>query len=204
MSRQETPSFDVDLNTQDLLHHLIKERFPGQTVVTASLMASSIVVLKMVAEIDQATPIIFCRRPPFFEESTEYRSRIVDLLGLQNVSTNVGREAQPQQGDRDHCEYMWIQYRVPGRSFEILHLNESLAPYRCWISAVYHDQRPHRVRTLIEGEGRLTRVDPLVRWSKDDVRDFMRDHKLPYHRMAKRKDIDVGVEEKDACPSYHY
>ena len=172
--------------------------------MTASLMASSIVVLKMVSEIDPATPIIFCRRPPFFDESTEYRVRIAELLGLQNVSTSEGREAEIRDGDMDHCEYMWIQHRVPGRTFEILHLNDSLAPYSCWISAVYHDSRPDRVRSLIAGEGRLTRVDPLIHWSKDDVRNFMSARKLPYHEMAKKKYADREAKDREASPSYHY
>ncbi len=204
MSNQGLPPDNVNFDTENFLRHVIGERFPGQTVVTASLMASSIVVLKMVAEIDPETPIIFCRRPPFFEESTEYRRRIVDILGLKNVSTNEGHEAQTRPGDRDHCEYMWIQHRTPGRSFEILHLNASLAPYECWISTVYHDSRPDRSRSLIEGDGLLTKVNPLVNWSKDDVRDFMRTHGLPYHKMAKRQQAVDERERAEASPSYHY
>ena len=204
MSGQEPPLGGVVLDTRKLLHQLIKERFPGQTVVTASLMASSIVVLRMVSEIDCATQIIFCRRPPFFDESTEYRTRIVELLGLQNVSMNEGHEAQIRPGDNDHCEYMWIQHRSPGRSFEILHLNDSLAPYHCWISAVYHDSRPDHVRSLIEGEGQLTRVNPLIHWTKDDVREFMTVHNLPYHKMAKKKYRQSKSKESGFSPSYHY
>jgi len=204
MSGQEFPTDGVNLDTQNFLRRVIMERFPDQTVVTASLMASSVVVLKMVAEINPETPVVFCRRPPFFEESTEYRSRIVDLLGLKNVSTNEGHEAETKRGDRDHCEYMWIQHRMPGRSFEILHLNESLAPYQCWISAVYHDARPDRVRNLIEEDGLLTKVDPLIHWSKDDVRDFMSTHGLPYHKMAKRTQAADKPRRTEANPSYHY
>ncbi|MGI9499690.1 MAG: phosphoadenosine phosphosulfate reductase family protein [Geminicoccaceae bacterium] len=204
MSGQGFSSDGGNLDTQDFLHRIIKERFSDQTVVTASLMAPSVVVLKMVAGINPETPIIFCRRPPFFDESTEYRNRIVDLLGLKNVSTSEGHEAQTRPGDKDHCEYMWIQHRMPGRSFEILHLNESLAPYQCWISAVYHDTRPDRVRNLIEGDGLLTKVDPLIQWSKDDVRDFMSTHGLPYHKMAKRTQAVDKSERTEASPSYHY
>lgn len=204
MSMEAEPRFSADVDTPEMLRYLLEERFSGNVVVTASLMASSIVVLKMVSEIDNTTPVIFCRRPPFFDESTEYRDKIVDLLGLENVSMNEGHETQIRPGDKDHCEYMWIQHRVPGRSFEMLHLNDSLAPYGCWISAVYHDTRPDRAQNLIEEEGRLTRVNPLLHWSKDDVREFMRINNLPYHKMAKKKYSHTETKEDVESPSYHY
>lgn len=204
-SRQEIRLVSVDMDTPELLHFLIKERFPGKTVVTASLRGSSIAVLKMVSEIDRATPIIFCQRPPVFEESTEYRAKIVERLGLQNVSMNVGHETEVKPDDMDHCERMWVQYRdMPGRSFQILHLNDCLVPYSCWISAVYHVSRPSHVRNRVDIEGKLIKVDPLIRWSKSDVRDFMRAHRLPYHKMAKRKFNYDETGEELLHPTYHF
>ena len=44
---------------EQLLRLLITDRFPGRTVITASLRAPSIVVLKMVADIDPVTPVVF-------------------------------------------------------------------------------------------------------------------------------------------------
>jgi phosphoadenosine phosphosulfate reductase len=203
--RQEIRSVSVDLDTPDLLRYLVKERFPGQTVVTASLMAPSIVVLKMISEIDPATPIIFCQRPPIFEVSADYRSKIVDSLGLKNVSINDGKETEVRPGDHDHCERMWVHYLdMPGRSFQLLHLNDCLAPYSCWISAVYHMPRMSLVRNRVDVDGRLIKVDPLIRWTKDDVRHFMRAHNLPYHKMAARKfsydDDNGGI----TYPTYHF
>jgi len=203
--REEIRSVSVGMKTQDVLRFLIKERFQGSTVVTASLMASSVVVLKMIADIDPATPVIFCQRPPVFEESTEYRAKIVELLGLQNVSLHDGHETEIKPGDTDHCERMWVQYRdMPGRSFQILHLNDCLAPHSCWISAVYHVSRPNAVRNRVDVDGRLIKVDPLIRWSKNDVRDFMRMHRLPYHKMAKRDYRYNETKEDVSHPTYHF
>ena len=53
-------------------------------------------------------------------------------------------------------------------------------------------------------EGRLTRVDPLVYWTKDDVRDFMRANNLPYHKKAKRKYNHKEAKDDSEYPSYHY
>lgn len=185
--KEDIRSVSVSMETPDLLRYLIKEKFPGQSVVTASLKAPSIVVLKMVADIDPSTPVIFCHRPPVFEESTEYRARIVSLLRLSRISLNEGHETAVVPGDMDHKERMWVEHaNCSGRSMELLHLNQALSPYSCWISAVYHVARSHDIRNRVDVEGRLIRVDPLIRWPIEDVRKFMRSHDLPYHKRATR------------------
>ncbi len=203
--RQDIRSVSAGMDTPEMLRFLIEEKFPGRIVVTASLRASSIVVLKMVSDIDPATPVIFCQRPPVFEESTEYRAKIVESLGLQNVVMNDGHEQEVRPDDKDHCERMWVHYRdAPGRSYQLLHLNDCLAPYSCWISAVYHVSRPSGVRNRVDVDGQLIKVDPLIRWSKDDVRGFMRAHRLPYHKMAKRSYRYDGADESVVHPTYHF
>lgn len=193
------------MNSSELLRYLIKERFPGKTAVTASLRAPSIVVLKMISEIDPATPVIFCHRWSY-AESIEYRARIVDILGLTNVSCTEGHETSVRPGDLDHCERMWIHYpNMPGRSLQTLHLNDSLAPYSCWISAVYHDVNPEDgSRDRVDVESRLIKVYPLRRWTKDRVREFMRSHSLPYHKLAAREFKYDDSTNGSTNESYHF
>ncbi len=198
-------SVSRDLSTPDLLRFLIQERFPGKCVVTASLRAPGVVVLKLVADIDPATPVVFCVRGFQFPESARYRERIVDLLGLSNVSLSEGREVAVATGDYDHCERMWAESRDGlSRSYEIVHLNETLAPHDCWISAVYHVPRPPHAEHRVDVEGRLIRVDPLVYWSRDDIRAFMREHDLPFHPRAARPEPPAPSEPQPLPPSYNY
>ena len=198
-------SVSPDLSTADLLRFLIAEKFVGKTVVTASLKASSVVVLKMVADIDRTTPVVFCARGYEFPETGVYRKRIVELLGLENVSQTKGGEVEVLPGDADHCERMLVESRDwPTRCFEIVHLNQTLAPYSCWISAVYHVPRPPEASQRVDVERRLIRVDPLIRWTKDDVRAFMREHKLPFHPRAIRPTPAPPSEEPSLLPSYNY
>ena len=129
---QDIRSVSPDLSTPDLLRFLIEEKFAGKTLVTASLKAPSVVVLKLVADIDPATPVVFCVRGFGFPESDVYRTRIVELLGLENVSQTKGGEVEVLPGDYDHYERMWVESRDGlGRSYEIVHLNQTLAPYSC-------------------------------------------------------------------------
>ncbi len=202
---QDIRSVSPDLSTPDLLRLLIENRFAGKTLVTASLKASSVVVLKLVADINPATPVVFCGRGFQFPESDVYRKRIVELLGLENVSQTKGGEVEVLPGGYDHCERMWIESRNGlGRSYEILHLNQTLAPYSCWISAVYHIPSPPQFKNRVDVESRLIRINPLIRWTKNDIRAFMREHELPFHPRAVRPKPAPYLEEQAIPPSYNY
>ena len=205
----EIRSKTSELNAREMLEFLIKERFVGKTVVTASLRSSSIAVLKMVSDIDPDTPVIFCRPGFFFPESQTYQNKIVKQLGLTNVSMSVGQQAELMENDCTHCERMWAEYEnQPGRSFEIVHLNQVLAPYECWISAVYHMERSDIIRNRVDIEGRLIRVDPLVHWSKDEIRSFMKQNQIPFYKRAYRDGNRVkpgsSSEPEDPVTTYSF
>ncbi len=193
------------LSTPELLRFLIAERFPGKTVVTASLRAPSVVVLKLVADVDPACPVVFCHPGHLFPESLAYRERIVGQLGLSKVTATSGGEVDVVPGDHDHVEQMWAESQSgAGRVFEIVHLNDTLAPYDCWIRAVYHMPRPAEVQQRVDVYGRLIGIDPLVHWSKDDVRAFMREQDLPFHPRAVRPKLEAPAEQQPIAPSYNY
>ena len=153
----------------------------------------------MVADIDPATPVVFCRRGTPFPESTSYRDTIVKLLGLGNVTVTEGHQPRALRGDYDHCERMWVEYEHgPGRSHEIVHLNDTLAPYECWVSAVYHAERPADSTLRIDAEGRLYRVNALAGWKREQIREFLSQHRLPHHARAYRRRMRMLPREETA------
>jgi phosphoadenosine phosphosulfate reductase len=202
---QDIRSVSPDLSTPDLLKFLITEKLPGKTVVTASLRARSAVVLRLIADIDPATPVVFCHPGNLFPESLAYRERLVASLGLTNISESKGHETAVATGDKDHYERMWAEDpHGLGGVDEIVHVNQSLMGYDCWISAVYHFSRPPEGRHRVDVEGQLIRVDPLVRWSQDEIRRFMRDRDLPYHPRATRRAPAPPPENAPYPPTYHF
>lgn len=202
---QELSAAAGRLSTPDLLRFILKEQFSGKTVVTASLRARSAVTLAMVADIDPATPVVFCQPSALYPESLDYRARLVRQLGLSDVGVSTGREPHVMPSDRDHFECMWVDDPVGGgRVHEIVHLNDTLRDFDCWISAVYHLPKAPQARHKVDVDGRLIRVDPLIDWPEERVRMFMRQHGLPFHPRAVNRRAEPPAGEGEAAVVYCY
>lgn len=201
---QELSAAAARMTASDLLRFALKEKFPGRAVVTASLRARSVATLAMIADIDPATPVVFCQPSALYPESLDYRARLVRQLGLSDVSVSTGREPDVMPSDRDHFECMWVDDPVGGgRVHEIVHLNETLADFDCWISAVYHVPKSPQARHKVDVDGRLIRIDPLIDWSEERVRMYMRQHGLPFHPRAVRQ-VKAPPVEGEAAVVYCY
>lgn len=191
--------------TASFLSHLLRDRFPGKVLVTASLRARSIATLRMVADIDPATPVVFCHVKNVFPESLEYRSMIVEMLGLTDVRT-----PEPDAGslpdDCYHSEALWAADPIDGsHTYTTIPLNRTLKNFNCWISAVYHGPYSDAPRPRMVEEGRLMRVDPLVGWSKEEVRGYLEERGLPFHPKAMER-VHQPAVQAPVIPGhdYHY
>ena len=188
-----------------LLLYLLKDVFPDKTVVTASLRAPSIVVLKMISDIDRDTPILFCQRGHVYPESMAYREQIIDILGLTNVTVTAGGASSSGSCGFFQHEQMWVGTSVgDGRVRETVHLAEALVPYDCWISAVYHSPKPENITHRVDICGEKLRVDVLRHRSANDIRRFMRDHELPFHPRAESHKIIKPAIQTPAADIYHF
>ena len=88
--------------------------------------------------------------------------------------------------------------RDPDRCCElrkIQPLRAALAPFDAWISAIRRDQTPDRADAPVVGwDGRfgLTKVNPLVRWTFEDVRMYVQRHQVPYNPLHDQGYPSVG------------
>ncbi|MGI9374456.1 MAG: phosphoadenosine phosphosulfate reductase family protein [Hyphomicrobiales bacterium] len=179
----------TELPAPQMLEVLIKQKFVGETVVTASLKSPSVVVLKMISDIDPSTPVIFCHPQNVFPESEEYRSALIDLLGLRNVKVVTRSDTLTDKREFERVER--LRSDAPdgvGKIQESIHLHDTLSPYKCWIKAAYHE-KPDTVNTQrVNLHGGMFIVDALRRRTIEMVDRLMQEYDLPYHpKIRKRK-----------------
>ena len=194
-----------NLSCYSLIEYLVNDRFKGKAIVSASLRARSIVVLQMLADINPATPIVFCHAGTLYPESVEYKQFIINRLGLTDIREPQKRESDTVPGDYDHVEWLQADYNGShGAVKTAMHLNKSLDGFECWISAVYHNPVDGSQINRIDVDGKVLRVNPLLVWTREDVAKFMKVHDLPFHKRAPRDPVYPKHEGDDLIPSYAY
>ena len=194
-----------EMDTLSFLRLLITERFPRKTVVTCSLRGRSVVLLKMISEIDASTPIVFCHAPNLYPEGLEYRTKLISQLGLRDIREPADDEGGPLPGDCNHSEGLWAENLVDHtRSYKTVHLNRTLANFDCWISGVYHGPYTETPDPQVTEEGRLIRINPLASWTQNQVRDFMKENGLSYHPRSMLRPREPVEEEPKYVPGHHY
>ncbi len=194
----------VGMTAPDFLRLLMVDKFPRKTAVTSSLRARSIVVLNIIAKIDPATRVIFCHAPDLYPESVEYRDRIIKMLQLTDVRIAGNDQTSAPPDAPQHIEDIWSDVWGGGRVHSVQHLNQSLAGFNCWISAVYHRPYGDDQADRVADEGELIRVDPLNGWNEENVRTYMAKHDLPPHPHVELKHPKPSSEKKVVVPTYHY
>jgi len=206
MSRlEELQELTREMDTVPFLRFLITEKFPKKTVVSCSLRGRSVVLLKMISEIDASTPIVFCHAPKPYPESLEYRTKLIDRLGLRDIREPGDNESGSLPGDCDHSEGLWAENPVNHtRAYKIVHLNRALAGFDCWISGVYHGPYSATPGPRVAEEGRLIRIDPLASWTQEQVRGFMKNNGLSYHPRSMLRSRESASEEPPSVPTYHF
>jgi phosphoadenosine phosphosulfate reductase len=206
MSRvRELQEITREMDTLRFLRFLISERFPDKTLASCSLRARSVVLLKMISEIDVSTPIVFCHAPELYPESLEYRTKLVDRLGLRDIREPADDEGGPSPDDCDHDEGLWAENPVDHtRAYKIVSLNRTMASCDCWISGVYHGPYTATPGPRVTEEGRLVRINPLVSWTQDQVRRFMKENGLPYHPRSMLRSRERAKDVSQTIPTCLY
>jgi phosphoadenylyl-sulfate reductase (thioredoxin) len=129
-----------------------------------------------------------------FPETYEVWRRLEEKYGV------TIRAVRPQQTVDEqaavHGPELWT--REPDRCCEMRKtepLRGTLSAFDAWLSAIRRDQTPDRADVPVVGwDGRfgLVKISPLVRWTFDDVRDYVKKHDVPYNVLHDRGYPSIG------------
>jgi phosphoadenylyl-sulfate reductase (thioredoxin) len=76
-------------------------------------------------------------------------------------------------------------------------LRRTLTGFDAWVSAIRRDQTPDRADAPVvgwDGKFGLVKVNPLVRWTFDDVKAYVHDHRVPYNLLHDRGYPSIGCQ----------
>ncbi len=181
------------LEGRDLITSVLRD-YPGRTALVSSFGAESAVLLHMVSEVDANLPIIFLDTGKLFQETLDYRDKLIVELGLSNVRSVKPDAADLEAQDRDGLLHLSstnsccdIRKTVP--------LAKALSNFDVVISGRkrFHGAARADLDFVSIADGRL-KVEPLAGFSALDIQSYMNSHHLPSHPLKLMGYRSIGCE----------
>ena len=165
---------------------------PGRLAVVSSFGTESAVLLKFVADVDCALPVLFLDTQWLFKETLAYRDTLVARLGLTDVRTITPSPSalalrDPKRElcfrDRDAC--CGIRKVDP--------LAKELAAFDGWITGRkrYHGGA-RAALAAVEADGPRLKFNPLARLTRAELDAVFAAAKLPRHPLESLGFSSVG------------
>lgn len=176
-----------------VLRAALEDATVGKTALVSSFGAESVVLLHMASLIDRHLPVIFIDTQMLFQETLDYQLRLADHLRLTNIQrlsatdseiTATDPKDDLHQRDTDACCHMR----------KIVPLARALEPYDAWITGRKRFQSGTRAALeLFEADTeRRIKINPLARWRKKDVQDYIINNRLPRHPLVAKGYPSIG------------
>lgn len=176
----------------EILRVAIKEQFPERIALVSSFGAESAVLLHLVAEIDKSTPVVFLETGKHFAQTISYRKKLADKLGLTDV-----RDIRPDEAAlkaRDPSGDLWKRDADACCTLrKVEPLSPALEAFDAWITGRKQFHGGGRINLpAFEASPTHIKVNPLIRWSKEDIDAYFEEHELPPHPLTAQGYPSIG------------
>jgi phosphoadenosine phosphosulfate reductase len=160
--------------------------------LVSSFGTESAALLKLMAEVDPAIPVIFLDTGWLFEETLAYRDVLIARLGLRDVRSIKPLEQTVSHEDPERA--LW--FTDPDaccRIRKVEPLSRALAPFRAWINGRKRFQGGLRADIpVVEQDGARLKFNPFANVSREQIEAIYRSSKLPPHPLAAKGFLSVG------------
>ncbi len=204
---QHTSSSPVaaDLPPAEALDRALREAAPAKVIETAlrtlgrdrlalvsSFGTESAALLKVMADVDAAIPVIFLDTGWLFEETLRYRDTLIDRLGLSDVRSIRPSEAALSGQDPER-ELWFSDPDACCRIRKVEPLARALAPFAGWINGRKRFQGGLRAEIpVVEQDGARLKFNPFANVSREQITAIFEQAKLPAHPLVASGYLSVG------------
>ena len=201
----ESTAGSSDLPPADELDRALRNATPA-AVIAAALQAvgrerlalvssfgtESAALLKVMADVDPAIPVIFLDTGQLFEETLAYRDTLIERLGLRDVRSIKPLEEALSREDPDR-ELWFSDPDACCRIRKVEPLARALKPFGAWINGRKRFQGGARaVIPVVEDDGARLKFNPFANVSREEIAAIYALAKLPPHPLAAQGYFSVG------------
>ncbi len=160
--------------------------------VVSSFGTESAALLKVMADVDPAIPVIFLDTGWLFEETLAYRDTLIATLGLRDVRSIKPLDETLSREDPDR-ELWFSDPDACCRIRKVEPLKRALAPFRGWINGRKRFQGGLRADiAVVEDDGNRLKFNPFANVSREEIEAIYTLAKLPPHPLVASGYLSVG------------
>jgi len=160
--------------------------------VVSSFGTESAALLKVMADVDPAIPVVFLDTGWLFPETLAYRDVLIEKLGLRDVRSIKPAEETVSREDPE--EDLW--YSNPDaccRIRKVDPLARALKPFSAWINGRKRFQGGLRADIpVVEADGARLKFNPFANVSRDEIEAIFKSADLPPHPLVASGFLSVG------------
>jgi phosphoadenosine phosphosulfate reductase len=194
-----------ELPPAEALDRALRDASPVQVIASAlqtvgrehlalvsSFGTESAALLKVMADVDPAIPVIFLDSGWLFEETLTYRDTLIATLGLRDVRSIKPLDETLSREDPDR-ELWFSDPDACCRIRKVEPLKRALAPFRGWINGRKRFQGGLRADIpVVEDDGSRLKFNPFANVSREEIEAIYSLAKLPPHPLAASGYLSVG------------
>ena len=160
--------------------------------VVSSFGTESAALLKVMADVDAAIPVIFLDTGWLFEETLAYRDTLIATLGLRDVRSIQPLQATLSREDPDR-ELWFSDPDTCCRIRKVEPLARALAPFDAWINGRKRFQGGARAAIpVVESDGARLKFNPFANASREEIAAIYALANLPPHPLVASGYLSVG------------
>jgi len=194
-----------DLPSAEELDQALRSQSPAAVIAAAlravgrerlalvsSFGTESAALLKVMADVDPAIPVIFLDTGWLFEETLAYRDTLIAALGLRDVRSIKPLEETLSREDPDR-ELWFSDPDACCRIRKVEPLARALAPFSAWINGRKRFQGGLRAAIpVVEQDGIRLKFNPFANVTREEIEAIYAAAKLPPHPLVASGFLSVG------------
>ena len=160
--------------------------------LVSSFGTESAALLRVMADVDPAIPVVFLDTGWLFEETLAYRDTLIATLGLRDVRSIKPSDQTLSQEDPDR-ELWFSDPDACCRIRKVEPLARALKPFSAWINGRKRFQGGTRADIpVVEDDGAKLKFNPFANASREEIEAIYQLAKLPPHPLVASGYLSVG------------
>lgn len=195
LSAQEIERLSEELETkspQEIIGWAVDTFWP-EIAASSSFQTQSMPLLHIMTQIRRSVPVFFLDTGYHFWETLMFREYIASEWMLNVI--DLYRDTRWDVFARQHTRRLPLEDpNLCCYLHKVQPMQKALKDVKAWITGIRRDQTPVRERAKIlelQSDG-LLKVNPLLNWTKADVKKYAEENNLPKHPLYEKGYRSVG------------